>query len=57
MINTIAKARLQFDLDEIKRIGSAIVDTLGEDLCEVVLHDFGRDEDTIVWIKGKVTNR
>lgn len=57
MIEAITKTNLQFDLDEIKRIGGAIVDTLGEDLCEVVLHDFGRDEDTIVWIAGKVTNR
>lgn len=57
LIDKFTKTKLQFDVNEIKRIGGAIVDTLGEDLCEVVLHDFGRDEDTIVWIKGNVTNR
>ena len=57
MIDILTTTKLQFDLDEIKRIGGAIVDTLGEDLCEVVLHDFSRDDDTIVWIKGRVTNR
>ncbi len=48
LIDAITETKLKFDLDEIKRICSAIVDTLGEDLCEVVLRDFGRDDDTIV---------
>lgn len=56
-METLTKLDLRFDLNALKQIGSSIVDTLGPDLCEVVIHDFSQDEHSIVWIKGKVTHR
>jgi predicted transcriptional regulator YheO len=42
---------------ELARVADGIVQTLGETLCEVVLHDIHQPEHSIVWIKGNVTNR
>lgn len=46
-----------FLVAELSRVAAGIVSTLGEELCEVVLHDFSQPEHSIVWIRGKVTNR
>ena len=57
MLEIDSKLGLQFNFLQLENIGSAIVDTIGEDLCEVVIHDLSQDEHSIVWIKGRVTNR
>lgn len=43
--------------DQLSSIAKAIVGTMGEAFCEVVIHDFRKPENSIVSIEGKVTNR
>lgn len=59
---TTPEADGKFDLTEhmfaqLSAIGKAIVATMGDAFCEVVLHDFRTPEQSIVGIEGKVTNR
>lgn len=44
-----------FDL--LKNIARAIVQTFGQEVCEVVIHDLADLECSIVWIEGNVTQR
>jgi predicted transcriptional regulator YheO len=44
-------------LTNLERLAEAIVCTMGESLCEMVIHDFQEPERSIVWIKGQVSNR
>lgn len=44
-------------LAELGRVADGIVATFGEQLGEVVIHDFRTPEHSIVYIKGQVTNR
>lgn len=41
----------------LKPIASGITQTLGDNLCEVVLHDLAQPDASIVHIEGKVTGR
>lgn len=44
-------------LRETERIGAALVETLSAALCEAVIHDFRRGDESIAWIAGTVTQR
>ena len=45
------------DLNILKSIARAIVETFGPDVCEVVIHDLSDLEHSIIWIEGDVTHR
>ena len=44
-------------LSQVKPIAEAFRQTYGEALCEVLIHDFRRPDDSIIWIEGHLTHR
>lgn len=45
------------EMENLQAIGRAIVQTIGEYGCEVIIHDLADLEHSIVWVEGKVTSR
>jgi predicted transcriptional regulator YheO len=54
---TVEATSAAYLLEQLGRVADGIVVTLGEQLAEVVIHDFRQPEHSIVYIKGQVTNR
>lgn len=47
----------QSEMENLQAIGRAIVQTIGEYGCEVIIHDLADLEHSIVWVDGQVTSR
>lgn len=47
----------QAEMENLQAIGRAIVQTIGEYGCEVIIHDLADLEHSIVWVDGQVTSR